>query len=52
MKFNCVYWYKDVDLIKLKEHVGFDYFEKMIFHIMCFEVNKVCSLKADKFELR
>lgn len=51
LRFSTSYWYKDVDLIALERQFGIDYMEKVYFHIIAFEANKLTSLKPDTFDL-
>jgi len=47
LSFVTSYWYNDVDLLALEERFGMSFMEKIYFHIMAFEVNKLTSLKPD-----
>jgi len=51
LRFSTSYWYNDVDLIELEHQFGVDYMEKVYFHIIAFEANKLTSLKPDSFDL-
>lgn len=51
LHFFTSYWYNDVDLIDLENRFGPDYMEKIYFHIVAFEANKLTSLKPDILDL-
>jgi hypothetical protein len=51
LRFLTSYWYNDVDLLELEYRFGADYMEKIYFHIIAFEANKLTSLKPDTFDL-
>lgn len=51
LSFSTSYWYNDVDLLALENRFGQNYMEKIYFHIMAFEANKLTSLKPDVFDL-
>jgi hypothetical protein len=51
LSFFTSYWYSDVDLIELERKFGVNYMEKIYFHIIAFEANKLTSLKPDTFDL-
>jgi len=51
LRFSTSYWYNDVDLLELEHRFGVDYMEKIYFHIIAFEANKLTSLKPDIFDL-
>ena len=51
LRFSASYWYNDVDLIELEHRFGVDYMEKIYFHIIAFEANKLTSLKPNVFDL-
>jgi hypothetical protein len=50
MQFQTAYWYGDVDLPALEERYGREYLEKVYFHIMAFEANKLFSLSPTLFD--
>lgn len=51
LRFATSYWYNDVNLIELEHQLGADYMEKVYFHMIAFEANKLTSLKPDVFDL-
>ncbi len=51
LNFVTSYWYNDVDLYDLENRFGVAFMEKVYFHIMAFEANKLTSLKPDFFDL-
>lgn len=51
LRFETSYWYGDVDLHGLERRFGNRFMEKLCFHIMAFEANKLVSLKPDAFDL-
>jgi hypothetical protein len=51
LHFSTAYWYSDVDLLALEQQFGMDYMEKVYFHIIAFEANKLTSLKPNTFDL-
>nr|VFJ86173.1 MAG: hypothetical protein BECKLFY1418B_GA0070995_100213 [Candidatus Kentron sp. LFY] len=51
LRFSTSYWYNDVSLIELEHRFGIEYMEKIYFHIIAFEANKLVSLKPDLFHL-
>jgi hypothetical protein len=51
LSFTASYWYNDVDLLGLEYKFGSAFMEKVYFHIMAFEVNKLTSLKPDFIDL-
>ncbi len=51
LRFSTSYWYNDVDLLELEHRLGIDYMEKIYFHIIAFEANKLTSLQPDTFDL-
>ncbi|MEY3221111.1 MAG: hypothetical protein RIT27_2468 [Pseudomonadota bacterium] len=51
LRFSTSYWYNDVNLLELEQKLGIDYMEKVYFHIVAFEANKLTSLKPDVFDL-
>ena len=51
MRFSCTYWYPGANILKLKNELGEQFFDKLIFHFICFEANKLCSLKPDFLDL-
>lgn len=51
LSFTTSYWYNDVDLLGLEYKFGSAFMEKVYFHIMAFEVNKLTSLKPDFIDL-
>ncbi|MFQ5629108.1 MAG: hypothetical protein ACE5I1_10135 [bacterium] len=44
LHFETSYWYGDVDLYRLEEIYGLEFMQKLYFHIMAFEANKLVSL--------
>ncbi len=51
LRFETAYWYNDVDLIALEQQYGQTFLNKVYFHIMAFEVNKLISLKPEAIDL-
>ncbi len=51
LRFKTSYWYSDVDLLKLEQRYGRTFMEKVYFHIMAFEANKLASLRPDSLDL-
>jgi hypothetical protein len=51
LRFSTSYWYGDVDLLELEHRFGVDYMEKVYFHLIAFEANKLTSLKPEVFDL-
>lgn len=51
LRFTTSYWYGDVDFIRLEEIYGSDFLEKVYFHIMAFEANKLGSLCPARIDL-
>ena len=45
LRFENAYWYNDVDLIALERQYGQAMLNKVYFHIMAFEINKLISLQ-------
>lgn len=51
LRFETSYWYGDVDLNELRERYGATAFERLLFHILAFEANKLISLGPATFDL-
>ena len=51
LRFSTSYWYEDVDLFGLEQRYGSAFMEKVYFHIIAFEVNKLASLRPDTIDL-
>ncbi|MGB0385662.1 MAG: hypothetical protein ACPGWR_12645 [Ardenticatenaceae bacterium] len=51
LRFETSYWYNDVDLIALEAKYGQFFMDKVYFHIMAFEANKLVSLRPDYIDL-
>nr|VFK63334.1 MAG: hypothetical protein BECKUNK1418G_GA0071005_10326 [Candidatus Kentron sp. UNK]VFK70806.1 MAG: hypothetical protein BECKUNK1418H_GA0071006_10396 [Candidatus Kentron sp. UNK] len=51
LRFFTSYWYDDVDLVDLERRFGAEFMEKIYFHIIAFEANKLTSLKPDILDL-
>jgi len=50
LQFACTYWYGDVDLLALSQRYGSEYMEKIFFHILAFEANKLLSLAPTQLD--
>ena len=51
LRFETSYWYNDVDLMALEAKYGQLFMDKVYFHIMAFEANKLVSLRPDYIDL-
>ncbi len=51
LRFENAYWYNDVDLIALEAQYGQAMLDKIYFHIMAFEINKLISLQPQTIDL-
>ena len=51
LRFSTSYWYEDVDLPMLEQRYGLEFMEKVYFHIIAFEANKLASLCPDTLDL-
>lgn len=51
LRFANSYWYGDCDLLDLEKRHGLEFMERVYFHIVAFEANKLVSLKPDTFDL-
>ena len=51
LRFENAYWYNDVDLIALEAQFGQALLDKIYFHIMAFEINKLISLQPQTIDL-
>lgn len=51
LRFEFAYWYGDVDLFRLEERYGKEFMQKIFFHIMAFEANKLMSLAPAAVDL-
>ena len=51
LRFEVAYWYNDVDLHFLEEKYGQENMNKIYFHIMAFEINKLVSLQPKTIDL-
>lgn len=49
--FTTNYWYPDVDLNHLRERLTAFEFERILFHIAAFEINKICSFMPQSLDL-
>ena len=49
--FTTSYWYQGLNLTKIRELLGDFDFERILFHIAAFEVNKICSFMPLKLDL-
>lgn len=51
LRFTTSYWYGDCDLLHLEKQHGLEFMERIYFHIMVFEANKLASLQPKSFDL-
>ncbi len=51
LRFETAYWYDDVDFFALESRFGAEFMERIYFHILMFEVNKLVSLRPALFDL-
>lgn len=51
LRVETSYWYNDVDLEKLQKKYGEDRFERLLFHMVAFEANKLLSFAPREFDL-
>ncbi|MGB1250203.1 MAG: hypothetical protein ACPG8W_06175 [Candidatus Promineifilaceae bacterium] len=51
LRFETAYWYNDVDFYALEAQFGLAYMEKVYFHLLMFEANKLWSLKPATIDL-
>jgi hypothetical protein len=51
LRFETAYWYNDVNLFHLEDKFGREYMNKVYFHIMAFEGNKLVSLNPEMIDL-
>ncbi len=51
LRFETAYWYGGVDLLQLEERYGAEFMQKVFFHIMAFEANKLVSLAPTAIDL-
>lgn len=50
MRFTNTLWYEEVDLEVLAQRVGVEAMESLLFHVVAFEINKLCSLKPETLD--
>lgn len=50
LAFFTTYWYQDVDLLALERQFGVDFMEKLYFHMVAFEANKLTSLQPEAID--
>ena len=51
LRFETAYWYNDVNFYALEERYGDEFMEKVYFHLLMFEANKLWSLRPATINL-
>lgn len=51
LRFSTSLWYQDVDLEELERTYGAALLQRVYFHIVAFEINKLCSLAPETIDL-
>ena len=51
LRFETAYWYNDLNFYALEERYGDEFMEKVYFHLLLFEANKLWSLKPATINL-